>query len=74
VRALDQVRDLGVRAGVEGLTIASFRHTFASLAEGWNMSELELQRLLRHSRIRTQRAYRHELPAVLREAGAKVHF
>jgi integrase len=74
LKAIDQIKALGERAGVEGLTIASFRHTFASLAEGWNMSELELQRLLRHSRIRTQRAYRHELPAVLKEAGAKVHF
>ncbi len=74
LKAIDEIKALGIRAGIEGLTIASFRHTFASLAEGWNMSELELQRLLRHSRIRTQRAYRHELPAVLREAGAKVHF
>jgi len=73
-KAIDEIKALGLRAGVEGLTIASFRHTFASLAEGWNMSELELQRLLRHSNRRTQTHYRHELPAVLKEAGAKVHF
>jgi integrase len=74
LKAIDQVKALGQRAGVEGLTIASFRHTFASLAEGWGLGETVLQRLLRHSNPRTQRFYRHELPAVLREAGAKVHF
>lgn len=74
VRALDQVRELGERAGVPGLTISSFRHTFASLSEGWGIGETALQRLMGHSNPRTQRSYRHELPAVLREAGAKVHF
>jgi integrase len=73
-KALDQVKALGLRAGVPGLTIQSFRHTFASLSEGWGIGELALQRILRHTRIRTQRAYRHELPAVLREAAAKIHF
>jgi integrase len=74
LKAIDQIKALGARAGVKGLTIASFRHTFASLAEGWGIGELALQRLLRHSNRRTQTHYRHELPAVLREAGAKVHF
>jgi integrase len=73
-KALDQVKALGLRAGVPGLTLQSFRHTFASLSEGWGIGELALQRILRHTRIRTQRAYRHELPAVLREAAAKIHF
>lgn len=74
LKAIDEIKALGMRAGVPGLTIASFRHTFASLSEGWGISETALQRLLRHSNSRTQRFYRHELPAVLREAGAKVHF
>ena len=73
-KALDQVKALGLRAGVPGLTIASFRHTFASLAEGWGIGELALQRQLRHTRIRTQIAYRHPLPEVLRDVAAKIHF
>lgn len=73
-KALDQVKDLGLRAGVPGLTLASFRHTFASLAEGWGIGELALQRQLRHTRIRTQLAYRHPLPEVLRDVAAKIHF
>jgi integrase len=73
-KPLDQVKALGLRAGVPGLTIQSFRHTFASLSESWGIGELALQRVLRHSNLRTQRGYRHELPAVLRDTAAKVHF
>jgi integrase len=73
-KALDQVKALGLRAGVPGLTFQSFRHTFASLSEGWGIGELALQRVLRHSNLRTQQAYRHELPEVLKDAAAKVHF
>jgi integrase len=58
-RPLDEVKSLGERAGVDGLTILAFRHTVATLAEGWGISELMLQRLLRHARRATQRSYRH---------------
>lgn len=57
-RPLDQVKALGVRAGVDGLTIQSFRHTLSTLSEGWGLGELELQRWLRHRRPRTQDHYR----------------
>lgn len=73
-KPLDQLKALGLRAGVPALTFQSLRHTFASLAEGWGIGELALQRLLRHTRIRTQRSYRHPLEAVLRDVAAKVHF
>ena len=73
-KPIDQVEALGTRAGVPGLTIASFRHTFASLAEGWSIGELALQRQLRHTRIRTQLAYRHPLPELLRDVAAKVRY
>jgi len=73
-KPLDQVELLGIRAGVPGLTISSFRHTFASLAEGWSIGELALQRQLRHTRLRTQLAYRHPLPEVLRGVAAKVSY
>jgi integrase len=73
-KALDAVKALGVRAGVPGLTIASFRHTFASLSEGWGIGETMLQRLLRHTSIKTQRSYRHPLADGLRDAASKIHF
>jgi len=73
-RPVDRVRQLGERAGVEGLTILSFRHSFATLAEGWGIGELMLQRILRHSRPQTQRAYRHHDAELLRQAVGKVRF
>jgi integrase len=73
-KALDQLKALGERAGVKGLTFQSFRHSFASLSEGWGIGELALQRVLRHTSLRTQRDYRHELPEVLKDVASKVHF
>jgi integrase len=73
-KALDQLKALGIRAGVPGMTFQSCRHTFASLAETWGFSELALQRQLRHSSPFTQRGYRHELPELLRAAGERVSY
>jgi integrase len=74
-KALDLVKAAGERAGIEGLTILDFRHSFATLAEGWGLGELELMRLLRHSRPATQQAYRkYGDLAVLRAAAIKVRF
>jgi integrase len=73
-KALDQVRQLGERAEVEGLTILAFRHSFATLAEGWGIGELMLMRILGHSRPETQRRYRHEEIGQLLDAAAKIHF
>jgi integrase len=73
-RPLDRVRQLGERAAVAGLTIKAFRHSFATLAEGWGLGELELQRVLRHSRPTTQIHYRHHDAEILRGAAAKVRY
>jgi integrase len=73
-RPLDQVRALGERAGVPGLTIAAFRHTLATLSEGWGIGELALQRILRHARRATQDHYRHPDLALMREAVARIRF
>lgn len=73
-RPIDELIALGVRAGVEGLTFQSLRHSFASLSEGWGIGELMLQRLLRHSSTRTQRGYRHALPGPMQAAAALVRF
>jgi integrase len=73
-KALDQVKQLGARAGVDGLTILDLRHTVGTLAEGWGIGELMLQRILRHARRQTQRHYRHHDLAQLHEAAAKISY
>jgi integrase len=73
-KALDQIAQLGDRAGVKGLTILSLRHTFGTLCEGWGHGELMRQRLLRHARRDTQRGYAHEDLDQLRRAAAKIRY
>jgi integrase len=74
VRAVDQLRALGERAGVPGLSPGNFRHSFGTLAESWGFGELELQRWLRHTNPRTQRSYRQADLDSLRLAAAKIGF
>lgn len=71
-RALDEVQALGERAGVEGLTILSFRHTIGTLAEPAGITELELQRWFRHTNPGMQRGYRHEDVLNLRTTANKI--
>jgi integrase len=73
-KALDQVAALGRRAGVDGLTILALRHSFGTLAEGWGFGELLLQRLLRHTSVKTQRSYRHQDLEQLRCAASAIRY
>jgi integrase len=73
-RALGRVRALGERAGVPGLTLLAFRHSFATAAEGWGLGELAVQRLLGHGRPQTQETYRHADPEQLRPAVDRIRF
>jgi integrase len=73
-RPLDVVQQLGERCAVDGLTLASFRHTFATLAEGWGMSELQIQRWLGHKRPQTQVWYRRRRPSVLVETVGLIQY
>jgi integrase len=70
----DRLRQLGERAGVAGVTFQSLRHSYATLAEGWGLGELALQRLMGHSRPATQRSYRHEDPEQFRVAVGRIGF
>ncbi len=74
VRPLDQVAELGRRAGVAGLTIATFRKTFGTYAKTWQFSPLELQAWLRHTSVATQRWYDEEEVEALRPSAAKIQF
>jgi integrase len=58
-RPTEKLREAGDACGVSGFTPLSLRHSFATHAEGWGLSELMVQRILRHTTPRTQRHYRH---------------
>lgn len=70
------VRQLGERVAVQGLTLSSFRHTFATLAEDRGFGELQLQRWLGHTRPTTQQTYRHRRVAMplLAEVVGRIHY
>lgn len=56
---LGRLKALGVRAGVPGLTFQSLRHSWATHAEYWGLTDAQIQRVLRHTNTRTQWHYRH---------------
>lgn len=59
-RPLDHLVALGERAGVEGFTFISLRHSWATHAESaWGFSEAMIRRVLRHTSTKTQLGYRH---------------
>jgi integrase len=58
-RPLDQLKAAGERAGVQEFTFQSLRHSWATHAESWGMSDVMIQRVLRHTTTRTQLRYRH---------------
>lgn len=58
-KPLDRLKRLGERAGVDGFTFQSLRHSWATHAEFWGLSDAMIQRVLRHTNTRTQWHYRH---------------
>ncbi len=59
-RACDRLRQAGEQIGIEGMTLASLRHTFATHARrDWGMSDIQLRDVLRHRSVRTQEYYVH---------------
>jgi len=65
-RPCDCLQRLGRRAGIPGLTFQSLRHSWSTHAEYWGLTDLQIQRVLRHTNTRTQRIYRHAEAANLR--------
>lgn len=58
-RPIDHLKAAGRAVGVEGLTFASLRATWATLAEStWGLSGPLIQRVLRHTTLATQEHYR----------------
>lgn len=71
---LDQVRELGRRAGVPDLTIHSLRKTVGTYAKTWGLGQLELKGLLRHSDVETQAWYDDGPADALRPAVSRVAY
>ncbi len=72
---LDRLKAAGLAVDVDGLTFQSLRHSWATHAESaWGLSELVVQRILRHTRTRTQDHYRHADKANLVEAVKGIRF
>lgn len=73
-RPCDALKGLGRRAGVEGFTFQSLRHSWATHAEFWGFSDTVIQRILRHTNTRTQQRYRHAELNNLRELVGPIDF
>jgi integrase len=58
-KPIDQIKAAGERAGVQGFTFLSLRHSYATHAESWGLSPSMIQRVLRHTTLATQKGYRH---------------
>lgn len=73
-RPVDQVKALGRRAGVQDLTLLSFRHSFATAADRWRIGGKALQDLMGHSTPMMQFNYRHPDPEEMRASVGRVKF
>lgn len=74
-RPLDRIKRLGERCGVAGFTFQSLRHSWATHAAlTWGLTDLQIQRVLRHTTVKTQEHYRHADLAALRDAVRGVEF
>ncbi len=58
-RALDQLKAAGAACGVEGFTFLSLRHSLATHGASFAWSASDIQHVLRHTSINTQRYYVH---------------
>lgn len=74
-RPLDRLVAAAEEAGVPGFTFQSLRHSWATHAESaWGLSELVVQRVLRHTTTRTQKLYRKADLANLASAVRSIDF
>jgi integrase len=73
-KPLDQVKALGQRAGVAGLTIQSFRHSLATHAGRFGLGPLALKAQLRHTSLGTQEHYIESDLANIRAIASQIRF
>jgi integrase len=73
-RALDELATAAERAGVPGLTFLGLRKCIGTLAKSWGLGPLEVQSLLRHTSVQTQKWYDEEKVESLRPAVSKIRY
>ena len=74
-RPIDLLHRIGERAGLHSpLTFQSLRHSWATHAEHWGLSDEQIRRNLRHTNLRTQWHYRHADSRNMAAAVAHVSF
>lgn len=74
-RPLGRVAALAERAGVTGVTLLSFRHSFQThAASRWGFSAKEIQEVVGHTNERTQLLYEHEDVDNLRQLMKRVRY
>jgi integrase len=74
-RPLEQLKGLGLRAGVPGVNFMVFRHTWATYAESIGLSDGQIQRILRHTNpLTAKQFYRHRDVAAMRTAVDSVDY
>jgi integrase len=71
---LHRLKRIAKRAGVEGFTFLSLRHSWATHAEFWGLSDTMIQRVMRHTTTRTQAKYRHADLTNMREKTDSISF
>jgi integrase len=71
-KPLDRIKAAGRRAGLDGLTILSFRKTIGTYARAWGLTPDELKRWLRHSGTGMQSYYREHDPTAERVELARI--
>jgi integrase len=74
-KPLDRIKAAGQACGVPGLTILSLRHSWATAAEHlWGLTAPQIQRVLRHTTVKTQEGYRHPDREALKTIGSVIKF
>lgn len=74
-RALSRLKAAAARAGVEGMTYLSLRHSWATHAEYFGLGPSAIQRVLRHTSPEMARKhYRHADLPNLRQMTSGIHF
>jgi integrase len=73
-KPLCDIKLLGERSGVQGVTILGFRHSFATHARRWGISAEMVRAILRHTTLKTQDWYLHADLDDLADAARKVSY
>ena len=73
-KAVHAVKAAGERAGIGPMPILGFRKTLGTVAPYWGVAPQDVQAMMGHTSVETQRFYREHDVEQLRSAVARIHF